>query len=145
MGDLKAWVLRHKVASIILALFVLGVIGAATGGNKPATTQVNTPTPPTLPTYSTQETPSTPPPATEAAPTTQTVTSEPTPAPSPAPLPSEQAVPPPATVAPPANSEAAVYYQNCDAARAAGAAPLYAGQPGYRSALDRDGDGVACE
>jgi len=139
MGDLKAWVLRHKVASIIIAIFVLGVIVAATGGNKPATTEVNTPTPPTLPTYSTQEMPSTPPPVTEAAPTT---------------LPSEQAVPPPATVAPPppanptppsANSEAAVYYPNCDAARAAGAAPLYAGQPGYRSALDRDGDGVACE
>nr|WP_040800786.1 excalibur calcium-binding domain-containing protein [Nocardia higoensis] len=30
-------------------------------------------------------------------------------------------------------------------ARAAGAAPLYAGSPGYRSGLDRDGDGRACE
>jgi hypothetical protein len=29
--------------------------------------------------------------------------------------------------------------------RAAGAAPLYRGQPGYSSRLDRDGDGVACE
>jgi hypothetical protein len=29
--------------------------------------------------------------------------------------------------------------------RAAGAAPLYRGQPGYSSKLDRDGDGVACE
>lgn len=38
-----------------------------------------------------------------------------------------------------------VYYQNCSAARAAGAAPIYQGQPGYRSALDRDHDGVACE
>jgi hypothetical protein len=37
------------------------------------------------------------------------------------------------------------YYANCSAARGAHAAPLYAGQPGYRSALDRDGDGVACE
>ena len=37
------------------------------------------------------------------------------------------------------------YYQNCSAARAAGAAPLFRGDPGYRSALDRDGDGVACE
>ncbi|MFR4214305.1 MAG: excalibur calcium-binding domain-containing protein [Bifidobacterium longum] len=37
------------------------------------------------------------------------------------------------------------YYKNCSAARAAGAAPLYRGQPGYRSALDRDGDGIACE
>lgn len=38
-----------------------------------------------------------------------------------------------------------VYYANCAAARAAGASPLYAGSPGYRSQLDRDGDGVACE
>lgn len=36
-------------------------------------------------------------------------------------------------------------FPNCAAARAAGAAPLYAGQPGYSSKLDRDGDGVACE
>lgn len=42
---------------------------------------------------------------------------------------------------PPAN----VYYANCSAAKAAGAAPLHRGDPGYRSALDRDGDGVACE
>lgn len=38
-----------------------------------------------------------------------------------------------------------VYYQNCDAVRAAGRAPLYAGQPGYRTGLDSDRDGVACE
>jgi hypothetical protein len=38
-----------------------------------------------------------------------------------------------------------VYFKNCDAARAAGAAPLHRGDPGYRSELDRDGDGVACE
>ena len=31
------------------------------------------------------------------------------------------------------------------AAREAGAAPIYQGQPGYRAALDRDKDGVACE
>lgn len=37
------------------------------------------------------------------------------------------------------------YYANCAAVRAAGAAPLYRGQPGYGSHLDRDGDGVACE
>ncbi|MGH3723923.1 MAG: excalibur calcium-binding domain-containing protein [Mycobacterium sp.] len=36
-------------------------------------------------------------------------------------------------------------YPNCAAVRAAGAAPLYRGQPGYSSKLDRDGDGVACE
>ncbi|GLW54634.1 hypothetical protein Kpho01_26450 [Kitasatospora phosalacinea] len=41
--------------------------------------------------------------------------------------------------------QAAAYYKNCTEAKAAGAAPLHAGDPGYRSALDRDGDGVACE
>ena len=38
-----------------------------------------------------------------------------------------------------------VYYAKCADARAAGAAPLYRGDPGYRSGLDRDGDGIACE
>ncbi|PDO11602.1 MAG: hypothetical protein BLM47_00260 [Candidatus Reconcilbacillus cellulovorans] len=38
-----------------------------------------------------------------------------------------------------------VYYASCAAARAAGAAPIYKGEPGYRPALDRDGDGIACE
>jgi len=38
-----------------------------------------------------------------------------------------------------------VYYANCTAARSDGAAPIYAGQPGYRPALDGDGDGIACE
>jgi hypothetical protein len=30
-------------------------------------------------------------------------------------------------------------------ARAAGAAPIYRGQPGYREEMDGDGDGIACE
>ncbi|SDB82854.1 Excalibur calcium-binding domain-containing protein [Raineyella antarctica] len=38
-----------------------------------------------------------------------------------------------------------VYYASCAAARAAGAAPLHRGEDGYRSGLDRDSDGVACE
>ena len=37
------------------------------------------------------------------------------------------------------------YYANCAEARAAGAAPIYRGEPGYRSGLDRDNDGIACE
>lgn len=50
------------------------------------------------------------------------------------------------TPVPSRSSEAtSVYYKNCAAARAAGAAPVYAGDPGYRSALDRDNDGVGCE
>jgi Excalibur calcium-binding domain len=37
------------------------------------------------------------------------------------------------------------YYANCSAARAAGAAPVLRGDPGYSRKLDRDGDGVGCE
>ena len=40
---------------------------------------------------------------------------------------------------------ATTYYPGCDAARAAGAAPIYRGQPGYREEMDGDGDGIACE
>ena len=36
-------------------------------------------------------------------------------------------------------------YRNCAQARAAGAAPLYRGQPGYGAHMDGDGDGIACE
>ncbi len=38
-----------------------------------------------------------------------------------------------------------VYFRNCDAARAAGAAPIRRGDPGYRPDLDADNDGIACE
>jgi hypothetical protein len=59
-------------------------------------------------------------------------------------------VPTPATTAPATKgavttAPAGVYYSNCDAVRAAGKAPLHTGDPGYRSGLDRDGDGIACE
>ncbi|WP_350003879.1 excalibur calcium-binding domain-containing protein [Pseudarthrobacter sp. WHRI 8279] len=53
-----------------------------------------------------------------------------------------QAVPVPAPAAP---AQSSVYYANCAAAKAAGAAPLYRGQPGYRPGMDGDSDGVACE
>jgi endonuclease YncB( thermonuclease family) len=64
---------------------------------------------------------------------------QPTPRPAPVPEPETRQAPPP----PPAGGE--VYYRNCAEARAAGAAPIYRGQPGYRPGLDRDNDGVACE
>lgn len=38
-----------------------------------------------------------------------------------------------------------IYYPNCAAVRKAGKAPLHSGDPGYRSGLDRDHDGIACE
>jgi hypothetical protein len=56
------------------------------------------------------------------------------PAPAPAPAP-----------APVVKAPAAVYYANCTAARQAGAAPIYAGTPGYGKHLDRDGDGIGCD
>lgn len=37
------------------------------------------------------------------------------------------------------------YYENCTAAREAGAAPVRRGDPGYGKHLDRDGDGIGCE
>lgn len=40
---------------------------------------------------------------------------------------------------------ASAYYANCSEARAAGAAPLHRGDAGYRAAMDRDDDGIACE
>ena len=64
---------------------------------------------------------------------------EPSQAPAPEPV-IEQPVP-----AAPAPAPARVYYANCSEARAAGAAPIYEGQPGYSRKLDRDGDGIACE
>jgi hypothetical protein len=33
----------------------------------------------------------------------------------------------------------------CDDARAAGAAPIYQGEPGFRKDMDGDNDGIACE
>jgi hypothetical protein len=53
------------------------------------------------------------------------------------------AAPEPAAAAP--QAPASTYYANCSAARADGAAPVRAGDPGYGSHLDRDGDGVGCE
>ncbi|MFI9008965.1 thermonuclease family protein [Actinosynnema sp. NPDC053489] len=69
----------------------------------------------------------------------------PPPPPPPAPKPTYAPPPPPPAQPAPPEPPAAAYYANCDAVRAAGKAPLYAGEPGYRPALDRDKDGVACE
>lgn len=45
----------------------------------------------------------------------------------------------------PAAIEQSAYYSGCGEVRAAGKAPLYAGDPGYRPEMDGDGDGIACE
>lgn len=58
------------------------------------------------------------------------------------------AAPPAPAIAPDSSNKSggsAVFYPNCAAVRAAGAAPLHVGDPGYSRKLDRDGDGSACE
>lgn len=56
------------------------------------------------------------------------------------------ATPPPAPAPAPAlPAPSNVSYKNCDAVRAAGAAPIRAGDPGFQSKFDRDNDGVGCE
>ncbi|OAH53853.1 hypothetical protein AWH48_11315 [Domibacillus aminovorans] len=51
----------------------------------------------------------------------------------------------PVVVEEPEPQQESVYYDNCSDARAAGAAPVYQGEPGYGSHLDRDGDGIGCD
>jgi len=50
--------------------------------------------------------------------------------------------PKPAALYAPARGRA---FANCAAARAAGAAPVRRGDPGYGAHLDRDNDGIGCE
>ena len=100
------------------------------------TTKSPSPTPTT-----TSPTPTPTPEATSEAPAPEPAQpghQEQAPAPAPTAVHQEQRAPAPAP-------EPEVFYKNCAAARAAGAAPIYRGQPGYRSKLDADGDGIACD
>lgn len=106
----------------------IGTTDPSTTDTTPPTTTTTTTTPPPAPPPT--EVPEVAPPPVQPAPYT--------PPPQPAPY-----TPPPAEPPPPAPAD--VYYANCSEARAAGAAPLHRGDPGYRPALDRDDDGVACE
>ena len=130
---------RNTILAVFGALFALVVIGLIAGPPEESPTPQQAVAPPATVTVTEQ--------AVETVTVTETVT-----LPAPAPVtvyvepevtatPERVPEPPPAYV-PPAGS---AYYENCTAARSAGAAPLYAGDPGYRSGLDRDGDGVACE
>ena len=57
--------------------------------------------------------------------------------------PAAAAATPPAAPAPAPAAD--TFYKNCAAVRAAGAAPIRAGQPGFQTKFDGDGDGVGCE
>lgn len=141
------------VGSTAAALF-LGSI-ALMPATEPAPTPVSTPVAATSTvtstarvTASTTVTPTptstTESPAPAATAAVEPVAVEPAPA-TPAPAPQPTYAPEPTYAPPPAPVHQSAYYPNCSAVRAAGAAPLYRGQPGYASKLDRDNDGVACE
>ena len=112
----------------------------------PATTGTPPPAETTIPPPAETTTP--PPAETTTPPSAETTT--PPPAETTTPPPAEVLAPTPestesATETPAAQADSGVYYANCAAARAAGAAPLNRGEPGYRAGLDRDHDGIACE
>ncbi len=82
------------------------------------------------------------------SPTTCNGTYSPVPPPAPSPVQSTQTpapAPKPAPAPAPTPAPSTAYYKNCTVARQAGVTPLYRGQPGYGSHLDRDNDGIACE
>jgi hypothetical protein len=127
---------RAKTASAGCLALVVGLLALSGCGTSPA----NPPVAP--PPAATTTTPATPP-----VPTTDTTAVAAPANPPPvtatvAPQPVIPAIPEPEPTDPP---PAATYYKSCAEAKAAGAAPLHRGDPGYRSGLDRDGDGVACE
>jgi len=130
--------LSGKVTAGIVGawLVVLALIGATAGDPEP----VERDQPRRLVDVSPSPTPS---PEVTPSPTAAVpvVTSRPAPTPKPAPARTRKPQPaPPRTTAP-----ASVYYANCDAVRAAGAAPIHEGEPGYSTSLDRDRDGIACD
>ena len=127
------------------------VMATPSSSSTPTTTKKTTTSRPTTTSRTTTAT------TTSASPTTSTVVSQeqvvsdnhtdhyvrdPEPAPVIVPEPEYPPAPAPEPETAPAQN---VYYPNCKAAKAAGAAPLYQGEPGYRAGLDRDQDGVACE
>lgn len=120
-------------ASTFAALWAMGTVSDAVGPDtiiETVTTTV-TETPPAVTETQT---------VVETTIETQTVTEE-----APAPLTKAPETMAPSSAPAPTAAPPRAHYPNCTAVRAAGAAPIYRGEPGYSSSLDRDGDGVACE
>ena len=160
-----------RAAAPVLLALVLGVGIAGCGvpsvaddagspAPVPSPTVTASPSPSPTPTPSPSPTPSpapspTPSPTPSPIPTTQAPTSQPPlqplmqesePTSEPEATPEEETRAGGGAAAPaPVPEPEITYYPNCKKAKAAGAAPLYRGDPGYREELDRDGDGVACE
>jgi hypothetical protein len=149
------------IAAVPLALITLVLLNPFDGGDESASTApVRTlepmsapPSTPVTEPSTTEPTETTTPQHTEAASTptptpepsesrTPSTTPEPTTTPT-EPSPTMSRTEPTPTTAP--VTTAAVVYQTCAEARAAGKAPLHRGDPGYSPALDRNGDGIACD
>ncbi len=134
-------------AAVVIAILAIGGACSSNGGSdgpralsSPVTVTVTVPAFPS-PTAVSVPAPIPAPvkqaPVTTAPPTTAAA-ARPVPLAAPAPDPD------PVVVAPPRPAASSVYYKNCAAVQAAGAAPIRRGDPGYRAALDRDGDGEGC-
>ncbi|MFF5174778.1 excalibur calcium-binding domain-containing protein [Micromonospora sp. NPDC000089] len=123
------------VGGVLLACCGFAGLGALVGDDKPEAGASSSPSAAPPAKVSIAE----PPAVVSAAPSVVVAPSTTTAVPAPKPA---TAKPKPATTAP---KPKAPYYRNCDAVRAAGKAPLHVGDPGFRPALDRDGDGEACE
>lgn len=143
LDAVRAWPRWTKWAAG--AAVVLVLLAAAAGGGEDADRPVSVvgevQTTLTLPVVTTAV------PTTQVATTIPATTQAPTTVTTPATTqaPATTAATAPATTAATAPPATAVYYPNCAAVRAAGKAPIYQGQPGYRAGLDRDGDGIACD
>lgn len=149
-GPIPGWL---KACGVGLAAFVLGTATAG-GDTEPVdagvvrVTQTETETETERSTERVTETETEAAPTvtmTEAGPTVTVTEAAPAVAAAPQPFVEPEPAPQPPPAPAPAPPSTASFFENCDAARAAGAAPLYAGDPGYRAGLDRDDDGVACE
>lgn len=138
------WLIPGVIAGVVLFLIVLGSIGGRDDDATPTASTVTKTVTVTAPPATVTETvtqaaapaPLFEPPAAEGPPIVEAPPPE-------SELPPQPLAPP--IVEAPQEIPSSAYYRNCAAARAAGAAPLYVGDPGYRSGLDGDSDGVACE
>lgn len=136
----RLWVVGGLVGGLLL-------VGGCSSSVEPAAPKVAVTTPaattPAATTAKATTTTKAPTTTTTVAPTTTTVAPI-----APPPATAEQIIAPEPVVAPPkpaAREAPSVSFSSCAAARAAGVAPLYSGDPGYSTKLDRDRDGVACE
>ncbi|OPC77714.1 hypothetical protein B4N89_36070 [Embleya scabrispora] len=129
---------RHIVSAVAAVWFVVLLVAGTSGGSddKDADT-------PSAPAAVVSTTPTTP--AGSAPPTTPTPQDKSSAPTGTSPRTTEPAVPATTKPSPATSRPAAVSYRNCAQVKAAGAAPIHRGDPGYGPHLDKDGDGTACE